>query len=240
MKDIIGKALLDYQSGNYTEDIITETSISEKDVFPISYLFRGYKEMPEIEQKALSLTKGTVLDVGCGAGNHALYLQEEKRLEVTAIDISKGAVQVSKLRGVKEVYQKDILKLKNTKFDTILMLMNGTGIFGKLKNVSNALQHLKSLLNKDGQILIDSSDIIYMFDEDEDGGRWIPSQMDYYGEIEFKMNYKGEKGAPFDWLYLDFNTLEQIAFTNGFDCKLVQKGAHYNYLAQLTVSKKTA
>ena len=237
MNDILGKALIDYQADNYSEDIITETSISEEDILPIPYLFRDYKEMPKIEQKALQLACGKTLDIGCGAGSHLLYLQEEKQIDATGIDISIGAIEVCKKRGVKNVFHQNIIETKNKVFDTILLLMNGTGIFGQLQNVAMMLQHLKSLLTSKGQILIDSSDIIYMFDEDDDGGKWIPTNTDYYGELEYTMSYKGEKTAPFYWLYLDFNTLQNIAVANGFKCELVLEGAHYDYLARLSLSQ---
>ena len=160
MKDLFGKALLDYQNGNYTEDLITSTSISDEDELPLPYLFRSYKEMPKLEQKALQLAKGKVLDVGCGSGSHSLYLQS-KGIDVKAIDISKGAIEVTKLRGVLNSELKDVLNETDT-FDTILLLMNGTGIFQELSQVSKYLKHLKSLLKPQGQILIDSSDITYM------------------------------------------------------------------------------
>ena len=86
--DIIGKALLDYQLGNFSENIITYSSIAGNDEMDIPFLFRSYDEMPIIEQKALDLCKGQVLDIGCGAGSHTLYIQN-KNLEVKAIDISK-------------------------------------------------------------------------------------------------------------------------------------------------------
>lgn len=234
MKDLFGKAILDYQTNNEPEDLITETSISEEDEMSVSYLFRNYKEMPKIEQKALSLAKGKVIDVGCGAGSHSLYLQNEKNLEVTAIDISKNAIEASRLRGIKNTQVIDVLDFKNEKFDTILLLMNGTGIFGKLNRASKYLQKLKSLLNPGGQILIDSSDIIYMFDEDEDGGKWIPTDVDYYGEVTFTISYKGEKEEPFGWLYIDYNTLQNAAHANGLNCELIAEGKHYDYLARLT------
>lgn len=234
MKDLFGKAILDYQTGNNPEDLITETSISEADEMSVAYLFRDYKSMPRIEQKALQLAKGKVLDVGCGAGSHTLYLQNEQRLDVTAIDISPSAIEACKLRGVKKVMVADVMQMEGQKFDTILLLMNGTGIFGRLNKISGFLQKLKSLLNNGGQILIDSSDIIYMFDEDEDGGKWIPSDTDYYGELVFTVSYKNEAEEPFDWLYLDYNTLQNAAHANGLNCELVMEGTHYDYLARLT------
>jgi len=233
MKDLFGKAILDYQTNNSPEDLITETSISEADEMSVAYLFRSFDEMPIIEQKALQLVKGKVLDVGCGSGTHSLYLQE-KGFDVTSIDISENAIKACQLRGLKNAKVQDVLTLENEKYDTILLLMNGTGIFKTLENCSEYLLKLKSLLNKNGQILIDSSDIIYMFDEGEDGGRWIPSD-GYYGELTFTVKYKGETEETFPWLYLDYNTLQNACFDNGLQCELVLEGAHFDYLAKLSI-----
>ena len=90
MKDLFGQAILDYQTQNAPEDLVTETNISEADEMSVAYLFRTYQEMPKIEKKALKLAKGKILDVGCGAGSHSLYLQQ-KGFDVTAIDISPNA-----------------------------------------------------------------------------------------------------------------------------------------------------
>lgn len=233
MKDLFGTAILDYQTNNSPEDIITETTISEADAMEVSYLFRSFKDMPILEQKALQLAKGKILDVGCGAGSHSLYLQE-KGLEVTAIDISENAIKACKLRGLKNARVQNILDLDvQEKYDTILLLMNGTGIFGTLANTSKYLQKLKSVLSPNGQILIDSSDIIYMFDEDEDGSKWIPAD-GYYGELTFTISYKNEREAAFPWLYLDYNTLQNAAHSNGLECELIVEGEHFDYLARLS------
>ncbi|MFD0991427.1 class I SAM-dependent methyltransferase [Mariniflexile jejuense] len=230
MKDLFGKALLDYQNGNYTEDIITSTNISEEDELPLPYLFRSFKDMPKLEQKALKLTKGKVLDVGCGAGSHSLYLQE-KGFKVKAIDISKGAIEVTKQRGVLHAEVKHILNETET-FDTILLLMNGTGIFQELTQVSKYLKHLKSLLQTNGHILIDSSDIKYMY-EDEDGGFWMDMNSTYYGELDYFLSYKGEDENPMKWLYLDFEKLQLACETVGLKCELIAEGDHFDYLARL-------
>lgn len=235
MKDLFGKAMLDFQTNNSPEDLITETTISEADEMSVAYLFRSFNEMPKLEQKALELAKGKILDVGCGAGSHSLYLQNERNLDVTAIDISEKAIETCNLRGVKNAKTQDILTLDGEKYDTIILLMNGVGIFGKLQNCNKFLSKLKSLLNPGGQILLDSSDIIYMFDEDEDGGKWIPSDTEYYGELVFNISYKGDKESAFDWLYLDYNTLQNAAVANGFKCELVLEGEHYDYLAKLSI-----
>jgi SAM-dependent methyltransferase len=235
MKDLFGKAILDYQTNNSPEDLVTETSISEADEMPVSYLFRTYNEMPKLEQKALQLAKGSVLDVGCGAGSHTLALQNERKLDVTAIDISENAVRACQLRGIENVKVTNILDLdKENKFDTILLLMNGTGIFGTLKETDKYLNKLKSLLNQGGQILIDSSDLIYMYDQDEDGAYCIPAE-GYYGELTFTVQYKGETEDTFPWLYLDYNTLQNAAIANGLKCELLLEGEHFDYLAKLSI-----
>lgn len=234
MKDLFGKAILDFQINNSPEDLMTETSISEADEMSVVYLFRSYSEMPALEQRALQLTKGKVLDVGCGAGSHSLTLQNDRNLDVFSIDISPNAIQACSLRGLKKAKVQDVMTLENEKFDTILLLMNGTGIFGTLKETPHYLQKLKSLLNPDGQILIDSSDIIYMFDDDEDGGKWITAD-GYYGELTFTVSYKNETEDPFPWLYLDYNTLKNAAFANGLQCELIMEGEHYDYLARLSI-----
>lgn len=232
MKDIFGTALLDYQNGNYTEDIITSTSISDEDVLPLDYLFRTYSEMPKLEREALKLVKGSILDVGAGAGSHSLYLQNNG-LSVKAIDSSKGAIEVCKLRGVQQAELRPLLEETNT-FDTILLLMNGTGIFKTLLELPNYLMHLKSLLNSNGQILIDSSDIKYMY-LDDDGGYWHDANANYYGELDYFLSYKQEKEIPLKWLYLDFNTLTIACASVGLNCEKVLDGEHYDYLAKLSL-----
>ena len=231
MKDLFGQAILDYQNDKYTEDIITSTSISDEDVLPIPYLFRSYAEMPKLEQKALDLAYGNVLDVGCGAGSHSLYLQNEKQLKVKAIDISEGAVEACKKRGIHKAQVLDILD-ETQQYDTILLLMNGTGVFQELNQVTKYLTHLKSLLKPDGQILVDSSDIIYMF-EDEDGGYTFDGNQNYYGELKYYVSYKGEKEEPFNMLYMDFELLKNACQALGLKCEMLAEGEHYDYLAKI-------
>lgn len=234
MTDIFGNALLDYHLGKHTEDIKTYSSLDEEDYIPLSYLFRTYDEMPPLERKALKLAKGKILDIGCGAGSHALYLQQ-KGFDVTALDSSEGAVTVIKERGISATVHSQILDYSDSKFDTLLLLMNGIGLAGKLIDLGKFLSHLKSLLRPNGQILLDSSDIIYMFDQDEDGGYWIPDSGHYYGEVTFTMEYKGEKSSTFPWLYIDFNTLSNACLANNLDCQLLGEGHHYDYLAKLSL-----
>lgn len=234
-KDIIGKAIQDYHQGHYTEDIIVQSPDFDDDSIPIPYLFRGFDEMPVIEQKALELCRGRVLDVGCGAGSHSLYLQKHTGCQVTAIDISPGAINICKQRGITNAEVKNIFELEEGDFDTLLLLMNGSGIIGRLDQIDHFFIHLKKLLAPGGQMLLDSSDLSYLFMED-DGGMWIDAAAGYYGEMQYKMLYKEESTDWFDWLYIDYNTLQNAANYHGFICDLVYEGEHYDYLARLILN----
>lgn len=235
MKDLFGQAILDYQTENNPENLYTETSISELDVMPIDYLFRDFEEMNSFEQKALNLAKGNVLDVGAGAGSHTLYLQE-KGLNVKAIDISPKAIEACQLRGVNDAEVINLLDVPtDVKYDTILLLMNGTGIFQNLFVIDAYLEKLKTLLTATGQILIDGTDIIYMFDDDDDGGKWIPGDKNYYGEVDFVVHYKGMQDEPIEWLYLDFETLKNACEHHGLKCKKIATEEN-SYLAKITIN----
>ncbi|NHF58157.1 class I SAM-dependent methyltransferase [Flavobacteriaceae bacterium TP-CH-4] len=232
MEDIFGTALLDYQKGAYTEDLITFSSLGEEDVMPLPYLFRNFQQMPPLEQKALKGCEGRILDIGCGAGSHSLVLQE-RGLDVTAIDHSPGAIETCRIRGVRQTVLCDICSYEGQRFDTLLMLMNGIGIVGTLAQLGPFLDHLKTLLRPGGQLLLDSSDIIYMFDEGDKPQEWEH----YYGEVTFTIQYKGMTGPSFPWLYVSYGVLEEIAKAHDFSCELVGDGEHYDYLARLSPRK---
>lgn len=231
MSDPFGEAIFDYFEKGKTPDLVINTNYTEDERIPVSYLFRTEKEMPVIERTALKLCRGKVLDVGAAAGCHSLVLQK-KGYNVTAIEISEKAVDILKKRGIQKIIHEDIYNYSASKYDTILLLMNGTGI-GKTKTgLKTLLSHLKKLLAENGQLLIDSSDIIYLFEE-EDGSRWIDlNNTKYYGEMEYELSYK-KSSLKFEWLFIDFESLKIIAEEVGFSCKMVQAGEHHDYLAQL-------
>ena len=231
-KDPMGAAILDFQKQGKAARLRVLSSMFEEDEMPVKHLFRSTREMPMLEQKALQLAKGRVLDIGAGAGCHALALQE-KGLAVKAIDISPLSCEAMKLRGVKDA---ECINLFDDHlgmgFDTILLLMNGTGIAGKIEHLPALFQRLKALLNPSGQILIDSSDLKYIY-ENEDGSFDINLNGAYYGEVDYQMIYKDVKGDRFDWLYVDFPLLKSIAETCGLHGELVAEGEHYDYLARI-------
>lgn len=232
-RDPMGRAIADYYKNGVAGRLRVFSSMFDEDEIPVAHLFREEDEMGELELKALELSKGCVLDVGAGAGCHALALQE-RGLMVTAIDVSPQSVEVMANSGVDDARLVNLYDTKlDEKFDTILMLMNGSGIIGKIENMSRFFARIDPLLADGGQVLMDSSDLIFLF-EDEEGGADIDLAGGYYGEVDFKMQYKNIVGETFDWLYVDFDTLAFYAGENGFEAELVKQGEHYDYLARLT------
>lgn len=260
-KDPMGAAILDFQKQGKAARLRVLSSMFEEDEMPVTHLFRSTREMPMLEQKALQLAKGRVLDIGAGSGCHTLALQE-KGFTVKAIDISPLSCEAMKLRGVKdaecinlfdphlssgnhseghqenlseehqETHSEEHQEQFEGGFDTILLLMNGTGIAEKIEHLPALFQRLKALLNPGGQILIDSSDLKYIY-ENEDGSFDINLNGAYYGEVDYQMIYKDVKGDRFDWLYVDFPLLKSIAETCGLHGELVAEGEHYDYLARI-------
>lgn len=231
-QDPMGAAIADYFRHQKAGKLRVFSSQFEEDEIPIDQLFRSFDEMPELEKIALQMANGKILDAGAGSGCHALALQEMGK-EVCAIDISPLSVRTMEERGVRNVHQINLFDAQFLEtFDTILMLMNGSGIIGKLENMPDFFLKMKQLLRPGGCILMDSSDLRYLF-EDEDGSFLIDLAGDYYGEIDFQMQYKNMKGGSFDWLYVDFQTLSLYAAENGFEAELVKEGEHYDYLACL-------
>ncbi|WP_276089347.1 class I SAM-dependent methyltransferase [Pedobacter sp. JY14-1] len=231
--DVLGEALKD-QFLNPPADILwVHNTYDEPEEMPIDIYFRNEKEMPELELMALDLCRGRVLDVGAGAGSHALVLQK-RGLEVTAMDISEGAVKLMGQRGLKKVIQGDILKfgagsgLKDKTFDTLLFMMNGIGLTGSLQGLKAFLQQIKTLLNPGGQLVFDSSDLMYLYEQ-------VPfPERGYYGEVSFRYEYKGKKGNWFKWVYVDQKTLKDLAAASGWKTEVIFEDEHDQYLARLT------
>jgi SAM-dependent methyltransferase len=229
--DIFGLAFSDYLAGNTNEKITVGIDIGEPEELPVSYFFRSFKEMPDYEKKVLKACRGRVLDVGAGAGSHALWLQG-RGLDVMAVDVSPGGVDCMRERGVVKAVCSDIRDIGNEKFDTILFLMNGIGMAETIKNLTKLLKHLATLLNNSGRIYLESTDLLYMYEED-DGSVLINLAGKYHGEIMYQLSYKNEVGKPFLWLFVDFPNLEKAALLAGLKCEMFFQGKTNNYIAKL-------
>ena len=231
-KDPMGRAIFDYHTTGKAAKLRVFSSMFDEDEIPVETLFRSMEEMPVQERKAIELCRGRVLDAGAGSGCHSSILMERGH-EVVAIDISELSVEVMRQRGIDARIINFFDETFQEKFDTILMAMIGIGIVGRVERLSEFFLCAKRLLAPGGQILLDSSDIKYVF-IDDDGCMDIDLAAGYYGEVDFKMRYKNITGEPFDWLYIDFDTLSMYAEEHGFKCEKCIEGEHYDYLARIT------
>jgi SAM-dependent methyltransferase len=228
MKDILGQAIHDHYYKNPKHKLWINNQYGPKEEMPIDIYFREEDDMPDIEWLALNECRGEVLDIGAGAGGHALLLQE-RGFDVTALEISALAADVMKARGVNKVITADIFEYQQKKYDTLLMLMNGIGLTGTLLNLKVFLQHTKQLLNQGGQILFDSSDIAYLYE-----GK-LPDNGQYYGEIQYQYQYNRQKTDWFPWLYFDEKTLTTIVDAAGYNMEVLLEDEYKQYLVRLTL-----
>jgi len=226
--DILGQAIYDFHQRKQQSKLWIFDQFGQKTEMDIGIYFRRFEQMPEIEQKALQLCQGKTLDIGAGAGSHSLYLQN-KGFDVVALDISELCSKTAQERGVNQTVTVDFFDWNTRqKFDTILLLMNGIGICYDIYGFPIFLDRVQKLLTPSGQIIFDSSDIAYMFEEDE-----FPEDK-YYGEFVCAYGYKKQKTEWFSWLYIDFDSMQQIASNKGWKAEKILEDNHYHYLARLT------
>ncbi len=227
--DVFGNAITDFYKTGESDTLWLHNSYADAEEMPVDFFFRDDEEMPVLELQALQMCNGKVLDIGAGVGSHALVLQAFN-IDVTAIDISEAAVKIMKDRGVKKAIHQDIFTY-NEKFDTILMLMNGIGLTGTLSGFKDFLIKLKTLINPEGQILFDTSDISYLYED-------LQKPLNrYYGEVSYQYEYKGEKGNWFDWLYIDPKTIDVIAKETGWLSEVIFDDEEDQYLIRLVLAK---
>lgn len=207
----------------------------ERDEVPVSYFFRPPEHFPPLEQLALKLCRGRVLDVGAGSGCHSLALQE-RGLEVTAIEILPPLVRILQERGVRDARLATWMDVKAEPFDTVFMMMNGLGLTETLAGLRRFLSEARRLVRPGGQILADSTDVRMRLDR-EAGRTGALERADgrYVGELHFQIEYSGVKGDPFPQLYVDPNTLIRYAREEEWGCEIARPPDEYgHYLARLT------
>ncbi len=226
--DIYGQALADYFYRRKSHPLWVHTSYGTREEIPTAWFFRSPNEFPDLEQYALSLCQGVVLDIGAGVGPHALALQQQNSV-VTAIEASTLATEIMIDRGVKRLQNINYLDYSAPRVDTILMLMNGIGLVESLAGLSNFLQWAKNQLQPKGQLLFDSSDIAYLFNRTD-----FPKDY-YYGEVQFQYEYREQYGDWFSWLYVDEQTLQQIAASHGWTCQTLFSDNTDQYLFRLSL-----
>ena len=163
-------------------------------------------------RKAMRYTRGRILDIGCGAGRHSLYLQG-KGLDVLGIDNSPLAIEVCKLRGLENTEVKSINQINSRLgvFDTILMLGNNFGLFGSFEGTRRLLKRFSRLTSKNGRIIAETNDI-YKTE--------VPEHLSYHefnrqrgrmaGQIRLKIRYKKYATPWFDYLMVSREEMEKI------------------------------
>lgn len=224
--DPFGNAIDEFEKNKIPKIIRVSSDLCDDDELPIKYLFRTHEEMPPVEKKALELCEGKILDAGAGAGAH-LKILKGRGFSVFALDVSPGAIKHLQKHNIPCALSPIQNFETKERYDTVLLMMNGIGISEKLEALKSFLAKCKSLLTENGQILLDSTDIKYLY-EDEDDSIWIDLNSSYYGEFQFQMHFNGESGPFFNWLYVDFETLKTHAKLAGLSCeKIFEDGDHY-------------
>lgn len=227
-RDVYGEALYDFHVlGKLKEPLLLHSSYGDIEEMPVAVFFRDDTDFPELEHIALALCDGRVLDVGAGVGSHALYLQQQG-FDVTALEISEAACSIMKQRDVQKIIREDFFALQEGNYDTLLFLMNGIGLVGTIAGLRALLRHSKKLLSDKGQLLFDSSNIAYLYEEYR-----IPKPEHYFGEIHFQYEYKGHKGKPFHWLYIDQQELIKIAREEGWVVQILFEDDNDQYLVRM-------
>lgn len=231
-RDVYGEALAEYfEKEELSSPLLLHSTYGDIEEMPVEVFFRDSEDFPELEFIALSLCDGKVLDVGAGVGAHALYLQD-KNFDVTALEISQTACNIMQQRGVQKIVQQDFFDLADQQYDTLLFLMNGIGLAGSLDGFSELLAHSKKLLSEKGQLLFDSSDISYLYDEYR-----IQRPEYYFGEIGYQYEFNGIKGEPFKWLYLDQKTLIKVAHEEGWVVQILFEDENDQFLVRMEPRK---
>lgn len=229
-----GKSLLAFLEGDTSAHVVVRRDDDAESILPAAWFFRDTRTFTTVEQKALALCKGRVLDIGCGAGALALELQQRSH-RLTAIDVSADAVTVALRRGVADVICGDIFSYDGGPFDTLLMLGHGLGMVETTDGLRRFLLHAGELLATDGQLLVDSMDARVTQDQNnlayQDANRAAGR---YFGEIRMRFEYE-ERGGPWcGWLHIDADTLTEYAGAAGWRCGIIHHDPNGDYLARLT------
>jgi SAM-dependent methyltransferase len=231
--DPFGAALLDHYNGRKNLFIKVHSDASSEDHIQVKYLFRSYSEWPKLEKRAIETCRGRILEFGAGAGSHSLYLQE-KGFDVTAADHSPGAITVMQKRGVQKVIHSTAQDFEESGFDTVLLLMNGIGLVQNIKGLKAFLNKIfKSVLENKGQLLFDSSDLVYLLNDPGSRVHEIKNKR-YYGEVAYKMEYENILGPKFHWLFIDFSTLKGISEGLKLKAEKIFEDDHFAYLAKIS------
>lgn len=240
-RDAYGQQLLaQYHSRQTTVEIIErDDDYIDTGSDPGMY-FTEYADWSPLEQQAVNLAEGRVLDIGCGAGRHALYLQE-RGFEVTGIDNSPGAIEVCQLRGLKKALVcpiSDVDKFKPASFDTIIMMGNNFGLFGSFENARTILKKFASITAPDARIIAKTLDPY----KTDNPLHWSYLQLNRQrgrlgGQIRMRVRYGATVGDWFDYLFVSSEEMREILSDTDWRIEELLDAEAANYVA--VIQKKS-
>lgn len=225
--DVYGQALYDYFAHGSASSLTLYTTYGKREIMPVDWFFREEEDFPTLEKKALEAVSGKVLDIGAGAGSHAVFLAE-RGYEVHTLDASALCVRIMRERGLPTVFEQSVWAPLTQRYDTLLLMMNGIGLVGKLEGLRKFLKYARELLLPGGRIIFDSSDLSYLYQKKKS------SLYPYLGEIGYMYEYAGRKGKPFSWLFIDPETMRRYAAASGWKMNVIFEDEHDQYLAILS------
>jgi SAM-dependent methyltransferase len=229
-EDAFGQALCAAYKGDEVFEVL-ERDDGFVDSMSTKEYFSDYEAWSPIEQKAMQFVKGRVLDVGCGAGRHSLYLQE-KGFDVVGIDISPLAIKVCRLRGLKKtrVMPIEATNFGQGSFDTVIMMGNNFGLFGSLKKARRFLGKFRRMTSEDALIIASSRDPyltnnpahLHCHRLNKKKGRMS-------GQVRIRIRYEKYMGKWFDYLMVSREEMKQILTGTGWEVTefLNSEGPHY-------------
>ena len=198
--------------------------------------FSEYEQWSPVERQVIERARGRVLDIGCGAGRHSIHLQQQG-FDVTAIDNSPGAIEVCKLRGLKNALVKPIADVDDfelSSFDTILMLGNNFGLFGDAENAKLILRKLARITSSEAQIIAGTRNP-YQTDS--------PEHLEYHafnrrrgrmpGQIKMRVRYGKSVGTWFDYLLVSPEEMREIVSDTEWQIEEFIEPEEANYFAVL-------
>ena len=217
-KDAFGHMLYDFMQGESVKDVIErDDGLIIVSIGPEIY-FSDFEDWQPAEQQAITYASGRVLDIGCGAARHALYLQN-RGLDVLGIDTSPLAVFISQRRGLLNARLCSITQVnsKMGEFDTILMLGNNFGLMANLSRARWLLRRFYSMMPSTGRIIAASSDPYATDDDDhltylamnKERGRMA-------GQVRIRYRYRRYKDTWFDYLFVSKKEMENIVEGTGW------------------------